>query len=160
MIMMLIASVTVTLVGCSDDSRGTETPSSDKYSNIPEEELLIFESSIKINKLMRNEVVSSSEKNDVGLISTEVNSAIYLPKDHPQYDGYYRMLDVDGINPLQYTIRSSGGEKGFVLIRLEKLSPQKEKEIRDSWHTSTGSSKLIPFGDNTLSIGRKSDLDT
>ncbi len=144
MIMMLVASMTFTLVGCSDDSGRTETPLSDKYSNIPKEATDTFEGPVAIfgagKKIINvadgslQDVVKGKDKVRVSNFITP--RILFLPKDHPRYGEFYEMLMLgdtktsDDMKMFKITIYDVSEDGMFPIIDVEKLSPEREAELR------------------------------
>ncbi len=142
MIMILVASMTFTLVGCSDDNGRTETPLSDKYSNIPESEKVSFEGYAGIvggeEGMTKNDFLYSEDSDIVNVWVDASSRFIYLPKDHPQYNEHYkRLLKKDGrSNLLKITILDKQDSKGFPVINVEELPSKRKQELLERYEKS------------------------
>ncbi len=143
MIMMLVASMTFTLVGCSDDNGRTETPLSDKYSNIPEDKTIVFEDMAGIvypKDADGNPIAVNMDGQSIDTTITRVGVGmsarnIYLPKDHPKYDIFYKMLSEKDESRSIYrvTILKDANDDGYPIIDVSELSEEKRRTIYERY---------------------------
>ncbi len=143
--------LTFVLVGCSSDKYSNipednviyewyEKHLEDKCENIPEEETDTFESPVSF----------SMNRKGVDIPGIEVTvwgspRFIFLPKDHPRYNELYKIIK-DGSKKtknkngamvpkvFKVTIHDKSRNGFFPIINIEELSPEREAEIVNGWY--------------------------
>lgn len=123
------------LVGCSSKS-DSAPQTTNKYTNLPGSEIASFEGSAYI-AAGRRPVSDNDDDSGVMVWSDVTNLALYLPKDHPQYDTFRTMLtrsSKDDFNIVKIIVKIDvDDENGYPVIGVEKLSPEREKKLLDRY---------------------------